>query len=189
MVERMSCAARELGDVLGNAWKRRMRLDKRVAAVGLLVAVLGSTIPLRPDPRLVWNASPSAPIGLYWVDQAQDLAAGDMGVARLPGPWRTLADERRYVPLRVPLVKRVAAAAGDSVCARAGVISINGRWAAARRRADARGRGMPWWEGCIVLRGGAVFLLAPDPASFDGRYFGPTAPSEVVGRARLLWAR
>ena len=32
---------------------------------------------------------------------------------------------------------------------------------------------MPWWEGCVRLRGRQIFLLIADnPASFDGRYFG-----------------
>jgi type IV secretory pathway protease TraF len=27
------------------------------------------------------------------------------------------------------------------------------------------------------------------PASFDGRYFGVTEGRDIVGKARLLWAR
>jgi type IV secretory pathway protease TraF len=26
------------------------------------------------------------------------------------------------------------------------------------------------------------------PASFDGRYFGITAPQDVIGKATLIWA-
>lgn len=110
-------------------------------------------------------------------------------VARVPQDLRALAAARRYIPANVPLVKQVAAVPGDEICARGSAIAINGAWAAARRARDARGRPMPWWEGCIVLRDGMVFLLMPDPASFDGRYFGPTSRSDIVGRARLLWAR
>jgi len=32
-------------------------------------------------------------------------------------------------------------------------------------------------------------LMARSPASFDGRYFGPTSRSDIVGKATLLWAR
>jgi type IV secretory pathway protease TraF len=49
---------------------------------------------------------------------------------------------------------------------------------------------MPWWSGCVRLRGRQLFLLMSDsPGSFDGRYFGVTDGGLVVGKARLLWAR
>lgn len=189
MPERMTPAMRAFGDALRAARAGRARLRRRVLAVGAAVAVLGSTIPFPPRPWLVWNASPSAPVGLYRVGAPQDIAAGDMVIARVPERWRALAAERRYIPHRVPLVKRVVAVPGDSVCALDRAIFINGFWTATRQLADVHGRAMPWWEGCTALRHGAVFLLMADPASFDGRYFGPTDRSDIVGRARLLWAR
>ncbi|RYE86213.1 MAG: hypothetical protein EOO78_37400, partial [Oxalobacteraceae bacterium] len=37
---------------------------------------------------------------------------------------------------------------------------------------------------------GMVFLLIGEtPASFDGRYFGPTLAQDVVGKATPLWLR
>lgn len=189
MSEPMSRAAREFGEALRAGRAAQSRLRKWVAAVGVLVVVLGSTVLFPPRPWLVWNASPSAPVGLYWIDRPRGIAVGDMVIARVPEPWRELAAERRYVPVRVPLVKRVAAAPGDSVCASGRSVFVNGAWAATRRLADGRGRAMPWWAGCTALRDGAMLLLMPDPASFDGRYFGPTERSDIVGRARLLWAR
>jgi len=42
----------------------------------------------------------------------------------------------------------------------------------------------------VTLRRGALFLLMADsPASFDGRYFGPTMPRLIVGKATPLWAK
>ncbi len=101
-----------------------------------------------------------------------------------------MAAQRRYIPANVPLVKRVAAAAGDEVCALGQEIFVNGKWVAERRVVDAEGRPMKWWNGCVRLRGRQLFLLMSDsPASFDGRYFGVTEGGLVVGKARLLWAR
>ena len=46
---------------------------------------------------------------------------------------------------------------------------------------------MPVWSGCRVLKDGEVFLLADHPKSFDGRYFGVTKTSRIIGVTRPLW--
>lgn len=178
------------GDALRAAKRRRRILGRRAAILGAGVVLLGATALFPPAPRLVWNASASAPIGLYAVTPGASIGSGDMVIARVPDPWRMLAARRRYIPANVPLVKHVAAAAGDEVCALGREIFVNGSWVADRRLVDASGRAMPWWSGCRTLRGSQVFLLMPDsPSSFDGRYFGVTAGDHIVGKARLLWAR
>jgi len=159
----------------------------RLAGLGLGL-VIGSAL-LPPAPRLVWNASASAPIGLYLVAPAADPKLGDMVIARLPERFRRLAAVRHYLPLGVPLVKRVAAQSGQRVCAAGPDILIDGKQVATRRAVDGRGRAMPAWRGCVRLHGGELFLLNPDPASFDGRYFGVTERDDVIGTARLLWRR
>ena len=170
--------------------QRRRILGRRIAIVGAGITLLGLTSLFPPTPRLVWNASASAPIGLYAVTPGALIDAGDMVIARVPDLYRMLAAQRRYVPANVPLVKHVAAAAGDEVCALGTQIFVNGRWLTDRRVTDAAGRPMPWWNGCVRLHGRQLFLLMSNsPASFDGRYFGVTEGSQVGGKARLLWAR
>lgn len=189
MAEHERRAILRIGDAIRLDRTRQSRLRRRGAAVALLAGAIGMTIVLPPRPLLVWNASASAPVGLYGVTAPHDIAPGDMVIAWLAPPWRTFADARRYLPVTVPLVKRVAAAPGDTVCALGQDILIDGRRRAERRSSDGRGRIMPWWQGCTTLRDGALFLLADDPGSFDGRYFGPTNRGDIVGRAHLLWAR
>jgi conjugative transfer signal peptidase TraF len=178
-----------IGDALRIDRARRLRLRRRGGIVAVLVGFLCMTLvgPIRPI--LVWNATPSAPVGLYAISAPHDIAVGDTVVARLPPPWRTLADIRHYVPAAVPVVKRVAAAPGDTVCARGSAILIDGRRRAERRLTDGQGRLMPWWQGCTTLRDGALFLLNDNPASFDGRYLGPSQRGDIIGRAHLLWSR
>lgn len=178
------------GNAIRSARIRRQRMRLRLAIGALGIAALGATIAAPPVPRLVWNASASAPIGLYVVSPGVPLAAGDMVIARTPDPWRALAARRHYLPANVPLVKRVVAARGDTICARGSAVSINGVPAVTRRARDVRGRILPWWEGCFRLGHDDAFLLmASEDASFDGRYFGATRGRDILGKAHLLWAR
>lgn len=167
---------------------RRGRYQIPLLAACVCIALL-ATIQIPPRPRLVWNVSTSAPIGLYAVSARRQAARGDMVVAWVPRPWRHIAAMRHYLPANVPLVKRVAGVPGDTICAVGSDILVNGRPAARRRPHDGRGRPLPAWRGCFTLQGGALLLLMDAPDSFDGRYFGPTDASDVVGRARLLWAK
>lgn len=162
---------------------------QRRIALCMLCCVMIETLTVRHVPVLVWNASASVPIGLYGVLHARPVAPGDMVIARVPLAWRTLAASRRYIPADVPLVKHVAATEGARVCATGSTISIDGSLAARRLARDPHDRILPWWQGCVVLRGGDVFLLTPSPTSFDGRYFGPTRQKDIVGKAVPLWLR
>src|SRR5690242_19223962 len=68
--------------------------------------------------HFVWNASASAPIGLYHVTHGRPLARGDLVLAIPDTSLAAFADARGYLAAGVPLVKRIAAVAGDEVCAR-----------------------------------------------------------------------
>ena len=141
-------------------------------------------------PRLVWNATASAPEGLYWVRPRVPIKVGDMVSARVPEAYRALAATRRYIPRNVPLVKQVAAAPGDQICVLGTTLYRNGVWLAARRLRDGAGRPLPAWQGCRRLGTDQYFLLmAANPLSFDGRYFGPSDRRDILGQAHLLWAR
>ena len=178
----------EWGDALRAAKLQRRKLARRATLIAIGGAILLGSVVFPPALRLVWNASASAPIGLYAVAPGTFAEPRDMVIARVPERFRRLAATRRYLPMNVPLVKRVAAAAGDEVCALGQEIFINGHPVAERRAVDGAGRTMPIWSGCARLRGRQLFLLMDAPASFDGRYFGVTEGADVVGKARLLWA-
>ncbi|MDQ7250538.1 S26 family signal peptidase [Dongia sedimenti] len=160
-------------------------LTLAVALFGVL-ATAASAIPSR---RLVWNASASAPIGLYWrIDGRPE--RGDLVLAWAPFWARRLADERYYLPLSVPLVKRVAAISGDVVCATGREIVINGEPVARRMESDHLNRLLPVWTGCRLLAPGDFLLLMADvPDSFDGRYFGVSDGHDIIGRLVPVWTR
>jgi conjugative transfer signal peptidase TraF len=165
---------------------RRMKL---LALTGIVAMPVAVTAFWKAPALLVWNASASAPVGLYRVEPRAAVRRGDMVVAWLPQGTRSLAASRHYLPANVPLVKRVAAVEGDCVCAIGSAVRINGRRVATRQSQDSLGRPMPWWSGCRRLERGEYFLLMDSRRSFDGRYFGITKAHDLVGRAVLLWKR
>lgn len=176
------------GDALRATRSNRRRLRRRAAMIGAGIAVLNLTLVFPPVPRLVWNHSASAPIGLYLVSPRVRLLPGDMVVAWPPEHARALAARRHYLPAGVPLVKRVWGAAGDTICAHGASVIMNGKPIAQRLFADPSGRRLPAWEGCIRLRQGSYLLLMNMRAdSFDGRYFGPTQERDILGKATPLW--
>jgi len=178
------------GDALREGRARRRRLGRRAALVAMPALLALATALVPPSPRLVWNASASMPVGLYQVSPGTPAATGELVIARVPEAVRALAARRRYLPSNVPLVKRVAAMPGDEVCALGPRLFVNGEPSVTRRVAHRQGRPLPWWSGCVRLREGQRLLLASDhPDSFDGRYFGASETADILGRARLLWAR
>jgi conjugative transfer signal peptidase TraF len=150
-----------------------------------LLAVL---CPKAGAPVILWNASPSVPIGLYRFTSRPSQTA-PLAVIRLPEPLRILAETRGYLGKGVLLIKPVVAGAGDTVCRHGALVTINGRIAARASTLDAAGRSLPAWSGCFRLRTNDIFVLSADPDSFDSRYMGPIDRADVVGFALPIWVR
>ncbi len=161
----------------------------RIAVLSL--AALGSLAsPLAPisAKALVYNASASAPRGWYWVSRPLEIRVGDVVLAPLPQNIANLADARHYLPLAVPILKRVGALEPERVCIRGMWVQIGTHIVAERLERDGAGRPLPAWQGCRALMPGELFLLnTTHRASFDSRYFGPIPSASVLGVARPLW--
>lgn len=158
-------------------------------AIPVLALAVASVVSL--PKKLVYNASASAPIGFYWLDNGT-IQRGDYVLVRVPERVRELVEEREYLPPDVPLIKRVAGVDGDEICRRGQEIRINGSAAAMAQKVDGLGRSMPDWHGCYVLTHRRVFLLQDHSQSFDSRYFGPVDGGLIIARAtrlRLPWRR
>lgn len=152
-------------------------------AACLLLAVTPTTRP----PRLVFNTTSSAPLGFYLVD-ASAPTVGDMVVVRPPRDLALWMAARGYLPSNVPLIKRVAASGGQTVCGHQGEVSIDGALVAKILPRDRLGRRLTPFTGCVQLSDGDVFLLNTEsPYGLDGRYFGPLPRDAVVGRATAIW--
>jgi conjugative transfer signal peptidase TraF len=157
-----------------------------VMALGVCAAALP-----RPDDRqpwLVWNASASAPIGLYAVRTIADVRAGDLVVVRPPESLARFFADGGYLPRGVPLLKHVAALPGQSVCRIGLTVTVDDAPVGEARDRDSSGRSLPVWQGCRVVGRSEVFLMNRQSAfSLDGRYFGPLSAAAIVGRAIPLW--
>ena len=127
------------------------------------------------------NLSPSVPRGVYRLAAVSPpLARGTLVV--LPVPRAVRHWDSRWQPL----LKPIAALAGDLVCAQA-----DGLWIAGQAYGpvypEAGGAPLPRLQGCVRVPAGAVFLASPAPRSLDGRYFGMTPVATLTAQAVPVW--
>lgn len=154
------------------------------AGVGLIAASASGSDP----PAYIWNVSASVPIGVYRVDPIDRIDVADLVVVVPPGPLADFLAERSYLPTGVPMLKRVLALAGATVCRHGNAIVAYGMVYGRALDRDSSDRLLPTWQGCRVVPDGQVFLMNWDAAdSFDSRYFGPLPIASIVGRAVPVW--
>lgn len=169
--------------------RRRFVMATAVAASAFAVSFVAIAV-VDPFPRIIWNASASVPIGLYRIHPDSDPPRGALVAITPPERLAHWLSARGYLPEGVPLLKHVAAKAGQHVCRVGYVVSVDAQPIATARARDGRGRALPAWQGCRMLKPGELLLLNPSiPDSLDGRYFGALPISAVLGRAIPLLTR
>ncbi|TIM63880.1 MAG: S26 family signal peptidase, partial [Mesorhizobium sp.] len=110
---------------------RRAIITTMLAAATLVVgpAWLGYA------PAFIWNASASVPIGLYRLAPVERLDIGDYVVVTPPAQLATFLAGRGHLARGVPLIKRVLALAGATVCRRgATIIAFDHAYGEAREK-------------------------------------------------------
>jgi len=147
-----------------------------------------SSISEKSVPWYLWNVSDSVPIGLYRLRPIGRLAVTELVAAQPPEPTATFLADGNYLPRNVPMLKRVLALPGQTVCREHLTISVDGIAMGVARERDTRGRPLPVWQGCRVVADGEVFLMNWQSAdSLDGRYFGVLPANAILGRAEPIW--
>ena len=130
----------------------RRYLSATVATASLFGGLFAAVAWLPPAPRLLWNVSASAPIGLYRIDPGSTPRAGDLVVLQPPAPLSRWLAERHYLPAGIPLLKRVAALPGARICRSGVFVTIDGRAAARAMARDRFGRPLAVCLGhCFVV--------------------------------------
>lgn len=166
------------------------RARKTLVLGGLALALIGASAVVRSDPVVLWNPSPSVPVGFYAVTPIDTLEVGSLVAVRPPEPLESWLVENHYLGPDTPLLKHIAALSGAEVCRDGAVIRIDGQAIAEARERDRLERPLPVWSGCHRLADGEVFFLNADhPASLDGRYFGPLGAETIIGQATPIWTR
>jgi conjugative transfer signal peptidase TraF len=151
-------------------------------------AMLLSTIPVKPPIHYVWNASESVPAGLYLIQPTGRLFVTELVAVEPPEALATFLADGQFLPPGIPMLKRVLALPGQTVCREDLTITVDNTSVGEAREHDGRGRLLPVWQGCHVVADSEVFLMNWQSAdSLDGRYFGVLPASAILGRARPLW--
>jgi conjugative transfer signal peptidase TraF len=164
---------------------RLATIGTTLGAAALVMSAMGEA-----TPTYIWNASNSVPIGLYRLQPAESLAVTELVAALPPEPLATFLDLNGYLPIGVPMLKRVLALPGQTVCREGLTISVDAVEVGDALPRDTRGRPLPVWQGCRVVSADELFLMNwQSEDSLDGRYFGLIPQSSVVGKARPVWTR
>jgi type IV secretory pathway protease TraF len=118
------------------------------------------------------------------------LAVTELVAVRPPEPLATFLDLNGYLPIGVPMLKRVLALPGQTVCRKELTISVDEIDMGNALSRDSRGRPLPVWQGCQVVGADELFLMNwQSEDSLDGRYFGLFPQSSVIGKALPVWTR
>lgn len=120
------------------------------------------------------NVTPSLPRGLNWLTVDHDPHRGSIVVLFPPAPLRELLAHRGYLPSTVPVLKRVVALPGDTVCTTTGRYLAAGLDLGPVATADAHR------PVCDTVPPGTAFLAGHGPSSLDSRYFGPVPLSTLT---------
>jgi len=156
-------------------------------ALGCLAGVAGMWVVCAIGLRV--NGTDSEPIGIYWA-VSKTPAKGDLVFVLPPAmPIFRLAKERGYLAAgpspagTCGLIKQIAAVGGDRVSIDRERVWVNGLVLknSAPRLADEAGRLMAACYLSNYTLGADEVLLMSDynPASFDGRYFGPLPKTTI----------
>ena len=166
-------------------------MTRRWGCIGLAifgVAALVFRPQIRPMPRLLYNPSPSAPIGWYRVLPQETYQRGDLVASSLPEDVAGFAEQRGYLPRGAPVIKTIGAQEGELYCVTATGLNLEGYGTLTRLPTDGQGRVLIGLDrGCRSVKSGHILLVsAQSTGSFDGRYFGETPVGLVLGRAEYL---
>lgn len=187
----LSAAAMARGASTKARAPRALQVSASVIAIFLIAYVIDAL-------NLRFNFTQSVPVGIYRLappSARMRIQRGALVAVCLPAVAAELGRLRGYLSLGVcphhtePLLKIIAAVAGDYLAISATGVAVDGCFLPNSRALtlDAAGRPLrPWPEGRYRLRRGQLWLYADNARSWDSRYWGPVPAIAVVGSARQI---
>ena len=118
------------------------RLAAMLATV-LSSSTLGTSAFVDLPKTVIWNASASAPIGLYSLQADRSIDVTDLVAIVPPPPTAEFMAARGYLPIGVPMMKRILALPGQTVCRQGLDIIVYGATVGRARERDSADRKMP----------------------------------------------
>ncbi len=169
-----------------SSYQKKIQIRPIVVSLVMYLIVAVATFRIVPT-HFIFNRSESMPVGVYRIT-AKTPNRGSIVGACIPEPYATFVRSRGYIAsgrciggIR-PVMKYVAAIAGDSVEIRGSGLSINGESVPNTQilLIDPLGLSVPHQTGIHVLRPGEFWLLSNHlSGSLDSRYFGPV--TKILG--------
>jgi conjugative transfer signal peptidase TraF len=170
---------------MNRQWILRSLVGVIGGAIAASVCALGGWLPR--ELGYCFNITPSEPVGIYRLVPG---GAGRGALVLIDQPHDSAASMlRRYIPAKLPLIKRVAAIPGDMVRIESDGVYVNGvRWPdSVPLLHDDEGRALqPYPFGVYRVAAWKVWVLSNHPRGLDSRYFGPVPAASVISRLQPL---
>jgi conjugative transfer signal peptidase TraF len=169
---------------------RRLRILRLSVFVGVIVLIVHAIAAI----DLRFNFTPSMPLGIYRLTplSKSGVERGSFVAVCVPGVAAELGRRRGYLAAgpcptgAEPLLKAVAAVAGDSVTVSTNGVAVNGCLLPHSRALsdDNAGRRLsPWPHVHFQIRRSELWLYAANDRSWDSRYWGPGSVAEIAAQA------
>jgi conjugative transfer signal peptidase TraF len=167
----------------------------RIAIAGGCILLCGLSGAVQAGFRV--NLTPSMPKGLWHVQPVATVHRGDTVVVCAPPLETSEGLERGYIGAggcpggSEPLLKPVAAVAGDVVSVGRDVVAVNGQALPDVVPLTHDSAGRPLFgvaPGNYRVRDGEVWVVSSHvPNSWDSRYWGAVSLAGIQGRAEPVW--
>ncbi len=173
--------------------KPNMRRAKFFVATAAIIALTVVTAGLLLGIR--WNPTTSLPPGLYRISSDANtslIAFCPTGVSEKDSILRGYRPRGMQCPDHyAPILKPIAARAGDLVTVTVKGISVNGKALPNTQQflIDSQHRPMNVWpSGTYTVAPGTVWVLSTySKYSYDSRYYGPIQLAQVIAHVKPLW--
>ena len=138
-------------------------------------------------PKVIFNFTPSIPLGIYMVKDKKSFVTGDVLVFAPPENVEKIVHDRKWlVAKRGYLLKPIVAVPGDSVCIENSHFYVNNLDFGEVKSQDKEGRWLPDYHFCGTVKPGTFFVGVRAGNSFDSRYFGPIKTTQILGVAKNI---